>query len=60
MSTSQGPVMGWDEWAAHDATALAQLMRLRNIAASNLTEAAPRIGLSFFAVLHENKHGTWA
>lgn len=26
-STSRGPAMGWDEWARHDATALAALVR---------------------------------
>ncbi len=27
MTGSQGPVMGWDEWARHDATSLAALVR---------------------------------
>ena len=35
-------------------------MRSKKIAASNLNGAVPRIALSFFAVLHENKHRTWA
>ncbi len=33
MSTSHGPVMGWDEWAAHDATALAARIRRGDITA---------------------------
>ncbi|MCC6717190.1 MAG: amidase [Acetobacteraceae bacterium] len=55
MSGSRGPAMGWDEWARHDATALAALVRRGEISArqiaAQVAEGVGRVDARIGAVL---------
>src|SRR5579864_6269349 len=44
MSASRGPALSWDEWASHDATALAALVKAKKVTPRELaTQAAAAV-----------------
>jgi amidase len=55
MSESRGPAMGWDEWARHDATSLADLVRRGEVSAreiaAQVSAAVERLDPKLNAVL---------